>query len=135
MPTSQITMSAIDEFVASRLSEVFGRDTEAGWNLINNGIFADRDQENRVTEALIRRGTLFGCPNDNPCSAFNHVPFNCDCDVKDYEGADDDYPEDDEDDEDDVPTTGDIYQRALRHYGGNTELAQEAASLFPGDWM
>jgi hypothetical protein len=45
----------------------------------------------------------------------------------------DDYPEDDE--EDDEVTPVEVYSRALRCFGGNTELACEAASQYPGDFV
>ncbi len=46
----------------------------------------------------------------------------------------DDYdPRDDE--EDDTPSTSEVYSRALRHFGGNHELAREATSQYPGDFI
>lgn len=47
-----------------------------------------------------------------------------------YSNEDDRYAADDEDD---VPSTTEIYGRALAASGGNHELAAEAASMYPGD--
>jgi hypothetical protein len=37
--------------------------------------------------------------------------------------------------DDEEVTTGEVYSRALRCFGGNRELARETASQFPGDFI
>lgn len=46
---------------------------------------------------------------------------------------DDGYDDEDPDDDDFVPTS-EIYDRAYRHFG-NDEMAREAATMYPGDFM
>ncbi len=52
----------------------------------------------------------------------------------DQNSDEDDCPEDDFDDEE-IPSTTEVYSRALRAFNGNHELAAEAASQYPGDFI
>lgn len=77
-PAISTDLNHVDEFVASRLTEMFGRDNgNSGWTLMNNGIFADKAQEERVIDALIRREVLYRC--DNCRNTMSSTPFVCYC--------------------------------------------------------
>lgn len=124
----------LDEIAAVRIANIWGADStnmnqyraacsvverqtvfptceHCEWPVVNIDEHANCEQD--IAEAM---GSMFDCDNceDAGCAR---------CDPRF------------DDDVDDSVSPGEVYQRALRHFGGNTELASEAASLYPGDFM
>ncbi len=99
-------------------------------SLYGTGIDVKPEQMQLFYDELIRRGVLHRCSTCHGVAVSTRPFKSCfQCDPKKAEADYDDF-----DEEDDYLSTTEVYNRARRHFG-NDELAREAASLYPGDFM